>query len=103
MWHFKQQPALDEQGAHGHRFVIAEELERGGYRYRSYANECGVYGEVAKRRERGRFLYEMVVQDSASSPNLLPLPRHHQLHILQCAIRRIRKSPRPGTSGALQR
>ena len=30
MWHYEQQPALDEQGAHGHRFVIAEELERGG-------------------------------------------------------------------------
>ena len=67
MWHYKQQPALDEQDAHGHRFVIAEELERGGYRYRSYANECDVYDEVSNRREPDRFLYEMVVQDSASA------------------------------------
>ena len=67
MWRYKQQPALDEQDAHGHRFVIAEELERGGYRYRSFANECDVYDEVSNRRERDRFLYEMVVQDSASA------------------------------------
>ena len=37
-------------------------------RYRSFANECSVYGEVAKRRRGpGRFLYEMAVQDSASA------------------------------------
>ena len=67
MWHYKQQPALDEQDAHGHRFVIAEELERGGYRYRSFTNERGVYDEVFNRRGPDRFLYEMVVQDSASA------------------------------------
>ena len=65
MWHYKQQPALDEQDAHGHRFVIAEEVERGGYRYRSFTNERGVYDEVSNRRGPDRFLYEMVVQDSA--------------------------------------
>ena len=51
----------------GFRYVIAEELERGGYRYRSFANECDVYDEVSNRREPDRFLYEMVVQDSASA------------------------------------
>jgi hypothetical protein len=47
--------------------VVAEELERGGYRYRSFTNERGVYDEVFNRRGPDRFLYGMVVQDSASA------------------------------------
>ena len=67
MWYYKQQPALDEQDAHGHRVVIAEELERGGYRHRSFTNERDVCDEVSNRRGPGRFLYGIIVKDSASA------------------------------------
>ena len=66
-WHYKQQLAFDEKEAYGHRFVIAEELDNRGYRYRTFANERDVYDEVFSRCSSDRFLYEMIVQDSASA------------------------------------
>ena len=65
MWHYNQQSALDERDAKKHRFVLAEELQHRGYRYRSFASEDDVYKEVITRRESERFLYEMIVEDSA--------------------------------------